>query len=128
VLRTDNFPHWPASARAIAEALGLEKTIRLHEALAGQRHYIPATGPMPLAIAEVLGEADAERLRQVLRQVPGKQHHDFVRGANCDRPARNAEIVAAHAAGVPVTELARRYGLHTRTLRSVIAASKRPGP
>lgn len=121
MLTADNFAEWPDSARRISEVLGVPATIRLHEAMAGQRFHIGLTAPMPAPIVEVLGLEGAELLRQVL----GNRHHDFPRGYRASVKSRNTELWAAHAAGVPTRELARHFKLTDRRARQLIADRRR---
>jgi hypothetical protein len=55
----------------------------------------------------------------------GSKGDDRRRGGSHAKPERNAAIVAAHAAGEPMTSIGKRYGITPVRVRHIVFRAKR---
>ncbi len=125
--------HLPKSVRLIAQVIGLPATLALVEHYAGQRLTPPKSGPEYAALAEVIGEAAADKLAAHFRrgQVDIPKCEDAIRAVvhnalrdDFDALTQGAERLSARRA---VTELVRRYGYVDRHIWRLLKQSDAGG-
>ena len=104
----------------IIELLGISTTLRLEQALGGQRKYIAAKPTSESAIVRVIGMDAATRLASrfggMLLYIP---QHLAARH-------RNQEITLAVWAGEHKQHIGQRFGLVERTIRKVVQGDNYP--
>jgi Mor family transcriptional regulator len=110
----------PRDARPLAETLGLRSLLALVDAFGGT--YVRVhTSPRPQSeLARVLGAEGYGRLQASY----GGEEILIPTLAAQKRRARNEQIHRDYAAGATAAELARKYHLHIRTVRSIAAQGK----
>lgn len=110
------------SVMPIVDAIGYDLTVRLVARLGGTRVYLASSVHPRDELAQVIGLQAACHLVKQL----GRGAFDVPRCQAWLMARRNEEIVNRWDAGETQRELALRFGLTERHVRSVIAAAGRP--
>ncbi|MDT8428511.1 MAG: Mor transcription activator family protein [Pseudomonadales bacterium] len=118
----------PAVVREIADVIGISHALRIVQAYAGTRVYIPDQVGTDHHLAELLP-------RDALDKLSAHYARESVVIPVCAkavRSARDKEISRQQAAGMSVAALARRYALTERQIYSILArqqaTSTNPAP
>ena len=114
----------PESLREIAELVGVDGAMALARRWGGRRLYVPTVMPdITHPIADVLGLDKAHALAACF----GGQRLLIPQAAAFQRLQRDQEIERQHADGVPVSEIAERFGVSERQVFAILARVRGSG-
>lgn len=108
----------PPRLAELAEMCGVDVAHALVERFPGMRLYVPEEVGEDHPLAAALGIEAARRLAREY----GREHIEIPRAAGAAREARNRAI-RAESRNATQGELARRYGLTERQIRTILRSS-----
>ena len=119
-IRLPPLEHLPDSGREIADLIGMDGLACLVAHYGGTPLSIPKQMSPDWEPGRRLGEDVSQRL---VRAFPGERLTVPLLNTGY-RAKRNAEILEAHTGGQSAKEIAKRFGIHVRSVHRVIAAAR----